>query len=153
LSAEEETRKLEAREAADREGVEVMPGAADLLHSIPDGRWCVVTSGTRLLATSRLRLADLPVPKVLVAADDVVKGKPNPEPYLQGAKLLGMKPEDCLVIEDAPAGIEAAHAGGMKVIALPTTYPIAELQDADAVAERLSQIKVSVTNQVLSVAF
>jgi sugar-phosphatase len=153
LSAEEETRKLEAREAADREGVEVMPGAADLLHSIPDGRWCVVTSGTRLLATSRLRLANLPVPKVLVAADDVMKGKPNPEPYLQGAKLLGMKPEDCLVIEDAPAGIEAAHAGGMKVIALPTTYPIAELQDADAVAERLSQIKVSVTNQVLSVAF
>jgi sugar-phosphatase len=153
LSAEEETRKLEAREATDREGVEVMPGAADLLHSIPDGRWCVVTSGTRLLATSRLRLADLPVPKVLVAADDVVKGKPNPEPYLQGAKLLGMKPEDCLVIEDAPAGIEAAHAGGMKVIALPTTYPIAELQDADAVAERLSQIKVSVTNQVLSVSF
>jgi sugar-phosphatase len=151
LSAEEETRKLEAREAADREGVEVMPGSAELLHSIPDGRWCVVTSGTRLLATSRLRLANLPIPKVLVAAEDVMNGKPNPEPYLKGAKLLGIKPEDCLVIEDAPAGIEAAHAGGMKVIALPTTYPANDLQDADAVAEELADIRVDVINGRLSV--
>jgi sugar-phosphatase len=151
LSAEEETRKLEAREAADRKGVEVMPGSAELLHSIPDGRWCVVTSGTRLLATSRLRLANLPIPKVLVAAEDVMNGKPNPEPYLKGARLLGIKPEDCLVIEDAPAGIEAAHAGGMKVIALPTTYPANDLQDADAVAEELADIRVDVINGRLSV--
>jgi sugar-phosphatase len=152
LSAEEETVKLEAREAADREGVEVMQGSADLLRSIPDGRWCIVTSGTRLLATSRLRLANLPIPHVLVSADDVVNGKPNPEPYLQGAQMLGMKPEDCLVIEDAPAGIKAAHAGGMRVIALPTTYPMAELQEADAIAEELSQISVSVINGRLRVA-
>ncbi len=143
LPAEEETERLEAREAADREGVEVMPGAADLLRSIPEGRWCVVTSGTHRLATSRLRLADLPVPEVLVAADDVVRGKPHPEPYLKGAELLGMKPGECLVIEDAPYGIESAHAAGMKAIALPTTFPATELKAADAIAEKLAQIRVT----------
>jgi len=151
LDAEKETVRLEAREAADLEGVEVMPGAADLLRSIPDGRWCVVTSGTRRLATSRLRLANLPIPKVLVSADDVVRGKPHPEPYLKGAELLGMKPQDCLVIEDAPFGIEAAHAGGMKAIALPTTFPAEELKSADAIAEKLAQIEVAVSGNELTV--
>ena len=151
LDAEKETVRLEAREAADLEGVEVMPGAADLLGSIPDGRWCVVTSGTRRLATSRLRLANLPIPKVLVSADDVVQGKPHPEPYLKGAELLGMKPQDCLVIEDAPFGLEAAHAGGMKAIALPTTFPAEELKSADAIAEKLAQIEVAVSGNELTV--
>ena len=151
LDAEEETVRLEAREAADLEGVEVMPGAADLLRSIPDGRWCVVTSGTRRLATSRLRLANLPIPKILVSADDVVQGKPHPEPYLKGAELLGMEPKECLVIEDAPFGIEAAHAGGMKAIALPTTFPASELTGADAVAEKLAQIKVKASSDGLTV--
>jgi mannitol-1-/sugar-/sorbitol-6-phosphatase len=151
LSAEEEAIKLEAREAADREGVEVMPNAGVLLRSIPEGRWCVVTSGTRKLATSRLRLAELPIPNVLVSADDVVQGKPHPEPYLKGAELLGMKPEDCLVIEDAPAGIAAGHAAGMKVIALPTTYPATALQGADAIAEQLSQISVGFEKEKLNV--
>ncbi len=151
LDAEKETVRLEAREAADLEGVEVMPGAADLLRSIPDGRWCVVTSGTRRLATSRLHLANLPIPKVLVSADDVVQGKPHPEPYLKGAELLGMKPQDCLVIEDAPFGIEAAHAGGMKAIALPTTFPAEELKSADAIAEKLAQIEVAVSGNELTV--
>lgn len=151
LSAEEETLKLEAREAADRDGVEVMPGAAELLHAVPHGRWCVVTSGTRKLAKSRLRLAGLPQPKVLVSADEVQKGKPDPEPYLKGAALLGVKSSDCLVIEDAPAGIRSAHSGGMKVIALPSTYPAPRLQEADAVAEKLAQIRVSLVDGKLKV--
>jgi len=151
LDAEGETLRLEAREAADLEGVEVMPGAADLLRSIPESRWCVVTSGTRRLATSRLRLANLPMPKVLVSADDVLQGKPHPEPYLKGAELLGMQPQDCLVIEDAPFGIEAAHAGGMKAIALPTTFPANELKTADAVAGKLSQIKVTASSSGLTI--
>jgi sugar-phosphatase len=151
LSAEAETRKLEAREAADREGVEVMPGAAELLRSIPENRWCVVTSGTRTLAVSRLALAGLPLPRVFVTADDVGNGKPHPEPYLKGAELLGMKPAECLVIEDAPAGIRSAHAAGMKVIALPTTYPASGLQEADAVAEKLSQIRVRLVEGRLQV--
>ena len=142
LDAEAEVKRIEKREADDQEGVAVMPGAAELLKAIPEGRWCVVTSGTRYLATARLKLANLPTPNVLVSADDVSKGKPDPEPYLMGAKLLGMKPAECLVIEDAPAGIRAAHAGGMKAIAITSTYPASELQEADAVVQRLPQIKV-----------
>ena len=142
LDAEAEVKKIEQREASDTEGVVVMPGAAELLKSLPDERWCVVTSGTRYLATSRLRLANLPIPRVLVSAEDVNNGKPDPEPYLKGARLLGMNPAECLVIEDAPAGISSAHAGGMKVIALTSTYPASELDEADAVAETLRQIRV-----------
>ena len=142
LDAEAEVVRLEKREADDHEGVAVMPGAAELLKAIPDGRWCVVTSGTRYLATSRLKLANLPIPQVLVSADDVSKGKPDPEPYLMGAKLLGVNPSQCLVIEDAPAGTRAAHAGGMKAIAITSTYPASALQEADAVVKRLAQIRV-----------
>jgi sugar-phosphatase len=142
LDPHAEVARLEKREADDQEGVAVMPGAADLLKAIPEGRWCVVTSGTRYLATARLKLANLPTPKVLVSADDVSKGKPDPEPYLMGAKLLGVNPAECLVIEDAPAGIRAAHAGGMKAIGITSTYPASQLQEADAVVRKLMQIKI-----------
>jgi sugar-phosphatase len=142
LDAEAEVSRLEKREAADQDGVAVMPGAVDLIHSIPEGRWCVVTSGSRHLATARLLLAGIPAPKVMITADDVVSGKPHPEPYLKGAKLLGVDPVECLVIEDAPAGIQAAHAGGMKIIALSSTYPPPVLSKADAVVEKLAQIQV-----------
>jgi mannitol-1-/sugar-/sorbitol-6-phosphatase len=142
IDAEAEALMLEKREADDQEGVSVMSGAADLLASIPEERWCVVTSGTRYLATARLKLGNLPIPNVLVSADDVSKGKPDPEPYLTGAKLLGVNPTDCLVIEDAPAGIRAAHAGGMKAVGITSTYPASGLQEADAVIQKLSQIEV-----------
>ena len=142
LDAEAEVERLEKMEAEDQEGVVVMPGATELLASIPGNGWCVVTSGTRYLATCRLRHANLPIPRVMVSADDVSKGKPDPEPYLTGARLLGMNSTDCLVIEDAPAGIQAAHAGKMKVIAITSTYPASALE-ADVVIQRLAQIKVS----------
>jgi len=142
LDAEAEVKRLEKREAEDHRGVRVMPGAAELLKSIPEGLWCVVTSGTRYLAMSRLRLGKLPIPKVLVSADDVSKGKPDPEPYLMGARLLGMNAAECLVIEDAPAGIRAAHAGGMKAIAITSTYPASALKEADVAIQKLAQIKV-----------
>jgi len=142
IDAEAEALMLEKREAEDQEGVSVMSGAADLLASIPEGRWCVVTSGTRYLATARLKLGNLPIPNVLVSADDVSKGKPDPEPYLTGARLLGVNPKDCLVIEDAPAGIRAAHAGGMKAIGITSTYPASGLHEADAVIQKLGQLKV-----------
>jgi sugar-phosphatase len=152
LDAAAEVIRIEKREADDQEGVAVMPGAAKLLKAIPEGRWCVVTSGTRYLATARLKLANLPTPQVLVSADDVSKGKPDPEPYLMGAKLLGVNPAQCLVIEDAPAGIRAAHAGGMKAIGITGTYPASELQEADAVVQKLVQIKVGgVVGQILIV--
>jgi sugar-phosphatase len=147
LDAEAEVRKLESREAHDRDGVVVMPGAVKLVRSIPEGRWCVVTSGTRLLASTRLRLFGIPAPNVMITADDVAHGKPHPEPYLKGAKLLGVNPKECLVIEDAPAGVQSAHAGGMKAIALASTYPASALSEADAVVEKLAQIQVGLEEQ------
>jgi mannitol-1-/sugar-/sorbitol-6-phosphatase len=143
LDAEVEVGKLESREAADRDGVVVMPGALDLIRAIPAGRWCVVTSGRRNLACARLRLAGIAVPKVMIAADQVTNGKPHPEPYLKGAEALGVLPAECLVIEDAPAGIRAAHAGGMKVIALTSTYSASVLAEADVVIHGLDQIRVA----------
>jgi len=151
LNAEEETRKIEEREANDRDDVEVMPGAQELLRSLPKGSWCIVTSGTRKVAASRLQAGHLPAPDVMVTGTDVANGKPHPEPYLKGAQLLGVKPRDCMVIEDAPAGIRAAHAGGMKVIALRTTFPEAELKEADAVVETLANVRVSSANGVLKI--
>jgi mannitol-1-/sugar-/sorbitol-6-phosphatase len=143
LDVEAEVRELENREADHQEGVSVMPGAVALVHSIPEGRWGVVTSGTRLLATARLQFCGVPVPKVLVTADDVVHGKPYPEPYLKGAERLGFPPAECLVIEDAPAGIEAARAGGMKVVGITSTYAAGALKHADVVVGRLEQIRVT----------
>ena len=126
LDAEAETAKIEAREVADP-NIAIMPGALGLLNSIPPDRWCVVTSGGRSLATTRMRRVGLPIPEALVTADDVRNGKPDPEPYLKGAELLRARPAECVVVEDAVAGIRAAHAAGMRVIALPTTYPVAAL--------------------------
>jgi sugar-phosphatase len=142
LDAEAETRKIEQREAAADEVVR-MPGAVELVNSIPKGRWCVVTSGTRFLATTRMRRFGVPIPEILVTADDVTRGKPDPEPYLKGAELLKVNPAECVVVEDAPAGIRAGHAAGMKVISLPSTYPVQELHEADAIVSGLSKIKVS----------
>jgi mannitol-1-/sugar-/sorbitol-6-phosphatase len=144
LDAEAEAAKIEKRGAENdgKDGVVVMPGAAQLLKSLPPERWGVVTSGTRLVAASRLRLAGLPEPRALVPADEVERGKPHPEPYLKGARLLGILPTECLVIEDAPAEIQSAHAGGMKAIGITSTYPASELHEADAVIEAMTQVRV-----------
>jgi len=143
LDAEAEASAIENHEAGDQRGVTVMPGAADLLRSIPEGRWGVVTSGSRLLATNRLRFCGLPVPKVLVTADDVAHGKPHPEPYLKGAERMGVDPAGCLVIEDAPAGIQSARAAGTKVLGITSTYAARSLERAHAVIQKLGQIHVS----------
>jgi mannitol-1-/sugar-/sorbitol-6-phosphatase len=148
LDIEAEVRRVEKREAEDTDGVEVMPGAAALLAAIPESRWAVVTSGTTHLATSRLRHAKLPIPKVLVSADEVREGKPHPEPYLLGARLLGFPPGECLVIEDAPAGIEAAHAAGMKAIGLTSTFSASDLK-ADLVVRDLRHVEVGSHNGML----
>ncbi len=143
LDVEAEAAAIENHEAHDQAGVVVMPGALDLVRSIPEGRWGVVTSGSRLLARNRLRYCGLPIPKVLVTSDDVTHGKPDPEPYLKGAKQLGLAPADCLVIEDAPAGIESARAGGMKVIGMTSTYVASKLAHADSVVSAFSFIRIN----------
>jgi len=142
LDAEAEAAEIENEEAQDP-GVFAMPGAVEVVRSIPAGRWGVVTSGSRLLASSRMRYCGLPVPEVLVTADDVNHGKPHPEPYLKGAEWIGVAPAECLVIEDAPSGIESARAGGMKVIGLASTYAPSKLAKADAVVQKLARIQAS----------
>jgi sugar-phosphatase len=143
LDADAEARAIEERETDDHEGIAAVPGAAELIKSVPEDRWGIVTSGPRYLQSGRLRLCGLPVPKVFITAEDVARGKPDPEPYLKGATRLGFPPADCLVIEDAPAGISAARAAGMRVIGLATTYKADRLTEADAVVGKLGQIQVT----------
>ncbi len=142
LDAVAETKKIEERESA-ADGIVQIPGALALLNAIPRGRWAVVTSGTRFLAVNRMQKFGIPVPDIMVTADDVSNGKPDPEPYRLGAELLKTDPADCVVFEDAPAGIRSARAAGMKVISLPTTYPATELREADAIVSGLADVTVT----------
>ncbi|GGR90557.1 haloacid dehalogenase [Streptomyces aureoverticillatus] len=116
LDAEAEARRIVAREERDFDGLAATPGAARLLEALPRGAWAVVTSGTRAVARGRLAAAGLPQPEHLVAADDVQHGKPHPEGYQSGAELLGVTPAQCVVVEDAPAGVRAARAAGMRCV-------------------------------------
>jgi sugar-phosphatase len=146
LDACAEAKTMEQREIADLDGVRAIAGAAGLLAAIPGDRWAVVTSGTRDLATVRLRAVGLPVPPTLISASDIARGKPDPEPYLKGAAALRFEPRECVVIEDAPSGIRAGKAAGMRVIAVPTTYPAAELGEADVLIQQLSDLRVVFAN-------
>lgn len=112
---------LAARELIERDDIVAVPGAAALLGVLPPDRTAVVTSATRELTAVRMKAAGLRVPKFLVGADDVVHGKPDPEGYRRAASLLGADPARCLVVEDAPAGLEAGRAAGARVIAVATT--------------------------------
>ncbi len=127
-----EDREVERREIADVEGVVPLPGAMELLKALPLERWAIVTSCTRALANVRIAAAGLPRPRHLVTSTDVKHGKPDPEPYLKGAQMLDVSANECIVIEDAPAGIRAGKAAGARVIALCTTASDAELQQAGA---------------------
>ena len=125
-----EDREVERREIDDVDGVIPLPGAMELLQALPLRRWAIVTSCTRPLAGVRIGAAGLPKPRHLVTSTDVKHGKPDPEPYLKGAQLLDVPASDCIVIEDAPAGIRAGKAAGARVIALRTTATDAELHEA-----------------------
>jgi mannitol-1-/sugar-/sorbitol-6-phosphatase len=127
-----ENRKVERREIEDLEGVVPLPGALELLASLPSDRWTIVTSCTRPLAEVRIQAAGLPLPKRLITSNDITHGKPHPEPYLKGASLLGFAPAECIVLEDVPAGVRAGKAAGAKVIAFTTTVSESTLQDAGA---------------------
>ena len=129
---EAEDREVERCEIADIEGVIPLPGAMELLLALPAHRWAIVTSCTRQLAGVRISAAGLPNANHLVTATDVKHGKPDPEPYLKGAQILGLAASECMVIEDAPAGVRAGKAAGARVIALRTTAEDAELTNAGA---------------------
>jgi sugar-phosphatase len=129
---EADDRKVERLEIEDVAGIVALPGAIELLRALPASRYAIVTSATRSLAEVRLRAAGIAVPENLVTARDVKRGKPNPDPYVMGAKLLGVRPTECVVIEDAPSGVRAGKAAGARVVALRTTASDAELLAAGA---------------------
>jgi sugar-phosphatase len=132
--------RLDELEQTDIADVVLLPGAGQLLAAAPPGRWAVVTSAGRPLAEVRLAAAGIDAPRI-VTIDDVSRGKPDPEPFLLGAKLLGVPPENCLVFEDAPAGLAAARAAGASTIAVTTTHTADQLE-ADLVVPDLTGIRI-----------
>jgi sugar-phosphatase len=143
LNAEKENIVVEQMEIDDKEGVTALPGAAELLVHLPTDRFAIVTSATRPFAVARLGYAGIPLPRHMITANDVIHGKPSPEPFFKGAALLGFAPADCLVFEDSPAGIASARSAGMKAIALQTTYPADQLQSAHAIIGNLADVKAT----------
>jgi len=119
-------------EASDAEGMLRLPGAQELINCLPVGKWTVATSGPRAIAQFRLKFAGIPWLPTHITAEDVVHGKPDPEPYLAAAARLMVSAEKCVVIEDAPAGVQAGVAAGCQVIALTTTHSASELLAAGA---------------------
>ena len=140
-----EDREVERREIEDLDGVVLLPGARQLLNSLPPERWTIATSCTRPLAEVRLRAAGLPIPTNMVTSSDVKIGKPDPEPYLKAATKLGFAAEDCIVLEDAPAGVRSGKAAGARVIAFLTTMLRRDLEDAraDWIVENCTDIATS----------
>jgi sugar-phosphatase len=122
---------MERAEIADLDGVVALPGTRELLSTLPPNKLAVVTSATRDLAQVRLRAADLlQFAQHLITSDDIQCGKPDPEPYQKGAAALGLCPADCVVIEDAAAGVRSGKAAGARVIGLRTTSSDEELRGA-----------------------
>ncbi|MBD7923689.1 HAD-IA family hydrolase [Xanthomonas sp. Sa3BUA13] len=122
IDVQREAQAVTAAELEDMQGVQAIAGAEAFIGTLAPHAWAVVTSAPRELASRRLRAAGLPPPPVLVSAEDVVAGKPSPEGYLLAARLLGVAPGDCLVFEDAPAGIQAAEAAGAAVCAITCAH-------------------------------
>jgi sugar-phosphatase len=127
-----ENKEIERGEIVDLEGIVPLPGAQELLSALPRGRWTIVTSCTRRLAEVRLKTSGLPRPEAFVTSSDITNGKPAPDPYLKGAEVLGFAARDCVVVEDAPAGVGSGKAAGARVIGLCTTMAAQELWDAGA---------------------
>ena len=147
LDAAQEAAQFEADEAFDIRGVIKIAGAARLLNSLPPRQWGIATSATKDTALTRINHTGLPIPDVLVTADDVTQGKPHPEAYLLAANRLGIAPQDCLVVEDAPAGIKAALEAGMQVLAIASTHSASELTAASLVVESIAKIQLSSSHQ------
>jgi sugar-phosphatase len=127
--------RFDETELEDTQGVFAVKGSAELLAKLALHEWAVVTSASRALAQNRLQVVRLPVPNVLIGADDVRVGKPDPEGYLAAARRLGVEPDLCVVFEDTQPGLEAARAAGMRSFAITTTYPHTKLAPAECIAD------------------
>lgn len=133
---------IEDLEIADNEGLTILPGVLELLAALPANRWTVVTSATERLTRIRLAAGGIPVPERLVTADQVTRGKPHPEPFLEGAALLGVSPTDCVVFEDSSSGAEAGRAAGCTVVATTFSHPAESLNPAHYLVRDLTGIRV-----------
>lgn len=142
LDAASEGARIAASESGETRGLYEIAGARELLESLPSRSWAIVTSGIRAVAETRIRHMRLPTPAVLIPADEIRHGKPHPEGYLTAAERLAVHPERCVVIEDAPPGIEAARAAGMRVIGVLGTYPPDALGGADVVVSSVAALRV-----------
>lgn len=137
----EATDRLEQLEIDRAPNLRVLPGTRELLASLPDDAWAVVTSCTRPLAEARIKAVGID-PPLLITADDVTTGKPDPEPYLTAARRMGADPAHCVVFEDAAAGLLSARAAGTRTVAVTTTGTAQELQaHADTVVADLSYVE------------
>jgi mannitol-1-/sugar-/sorbitol-6-phosphatase len=137
-----EVARIEAIELSELASVVPLPGAHDLLSMLADSPWAIVTSGTRKLAEARIAACSFPAPPVLITADDVGRGKPDPEGYIAAAIRLNLDAEDCVVFEDAPAGVTAGQYAGCTVVALTTTHNRTELKSANGIVPNLASVRV-----------
>lgn len=142
LDAEAELATLVADETTDNADTEEIPGARALVSGLPPDAWAIVTSGLREVATARLVAARIPIPRVMITAESIERGKPDPDCYLKGAAALGAEPSDCVVVEDAPIGAAAARAAGMRLVALTTTHRADQLEPADLILPDLTHLAV-----------
>jgi sugar-phosphatase len=140
-------------EIEDVAGIEAIEGAGAFLASLPRARWAIVTSAPRRLAEARIAAAGLPIPDVLVAAEDVERGKPAPDPFLLGARKLGVAPGDCLVFEDTLAGLQSAQAAGMASIVVTTTHSHPLETDVTAVLDYEDLRAVIAADGMLNVTY
>jgi sugar-phosphatase len=138
-------------EIADLHDIVVLPGAVEALASLANAKTAIATSCTVPLAKARIAASQLVPPSVLVTADDVVHGKPHPEPFLEAARRLGIDPRRCLVVEDAPSGLEAAQAAGCFTLAVVTTTP-REALTADAIVTDLSEVRFEAHHEGIRVS-
>ncbi|MGO1339487.1 MAG: HAD-IA family hydrolase, partial [Cellulosimicrobium funkei] len=130
--------RIHELELEDNEGVTILPGTRDALAALPPERQAIVTSCTRPLAAARMAASGLVAPSVVVTADDVAHGKPDPDPFLLGAERLGVDPARCLVVEDAPAGVASARAAGCAVLVVTGTHTADELASASPAPDALA---------------
>jgi sugar-phosphatase len=144
LDVDAEVAALVAMEAATTEGLHPVAGSHALLASLPINAWAVVTSGAQPVARLRLSHVGLPIPGTLISGDDVERGKPDPEGYLAAARALGYEPSECIVLEDAPAGLQAARAAGMRSIGIAGTFAPSVLATADVVVDALARLRVRI---------
>jgi sugar-phosphatase len=153
IDPQEGLRVIEEMEIEDISDLRVLPGVSALLDGLPLERWAIVTSSTRRLLVARLKAAGLPLPERIISADDVERGKPDPEPYRRGAGLLGFRPEECVVVEDAPSGVGAGKAAECRVIGVLGTHSAAELRGADWILGSLEGLAVTVSVDGLELRF